>query len=454
MYLTASHGLAAQQLLLSIENGEQENSPTFTSAEARTLRGLGFFLGRDSVRLRDDARLLKLLVHFDAQLGLVRSLDNRVWLAYMEVVTPQQKNSSDTFVGKGFAPANAIRGCLGELAEFRSWCYRPGDTECSLALAQFDRFTPWPITEKCWQALGTDPRARSSVDWVYVQPLRGGEPRLAPAFLCLGRYGDAIGMSQPELNGDSNGCASATDLSAARLVALLELIERDATGIWWYSGCQRPAYVPDGSAGWLTSPQRLARGRTLWFLDLTTDLRVPVVAAISTDANGFDPALGVAARLSRAAAAEAAYLELAQSELGLSLTRSQEPASEHSHPAVQSRYSELLDWYSEANRRHLAHLVPSGLCDINTDSDIVIRDSVENQLDEILQQLAAAGISAYWRDLTRSELNVPVVRVLAPGLAHYKKCAPSQRLTSVPIALRWREETFSSDDLLDFELKI
>ena len=73
------------------------------------------------------------------------------------------------------------------------------------------------------------------------------------------------------------------EAEAAHLAALLELIERDATGIWWYGRCRRPGLDParlGEPALHAAIEARTQGGQTVHLLNLTHDLRVPVVAAI------------------------------------------------------------------------------------------------------------------------------------------------------------------------------
>src|SRR5882724_2591978 len=83
---------------------------------------------------------------------------------------------------------------------------------------------------------------------------------------------------------DPSGSAAGTSLEEAVLQGVLELVERDALAIWWYNRVRRPAIALDA----VDDPyvRRLVqwygeRGRALWALDLTTDLGIPAVAAVS-----------------------------------------------------------------------------------------------------------------------------------------------------------------------------
>ena len=60
--------------------------------------------------------------------------------------------------------------------------------------------------------------------------------------------------------------------------------------------------------------------RASWLLDLTTELGIPVIAAISVAKTGDGLACGMAARLSTANAARAAIMEMCQMELAIQVT--------------------------------------------------------------------------------------------------------------------------------------
>ncbi|MEM1316528.1 MAG: YcaO-like family protein, partial [Pseudomonadota bacterium] len=107
--------------------------------------------------------------------------------------------------------------------------------------------------------------------------------------------------------------------------ALLETIERDAAAMWWRGG--RPARALD-----LTDPAlaeaaaRIAAWRegaeaprVAWALRLQAVADVPVIAVLTTDPQGRDLSVGVAARTSPAEALRAAAREAVQGELALDL---------------------------------------------------------------------------------------------------------------------------------------
>ena len=82
------------------------------------------------------------------------------------------------------------------------------------------------------------------------------------------------------------------------------------------------------------------RQRAGWLLDISTDLGVPVVAALSFDSDGSGFACGLGAGWTQVSAVRKALLELGQMELALQLAA-------HKQRADQTTLNEV-------ERRHLA----------------------------------------------------------------------------------------------------
>lgn len=93
---------------------------------------------------------------------------------------------------------------------------------------------------------------------------------------------------------NSNGCAAGNTLEEAILQGLYELIERDATAIWWYNRIPRPVFDIK-----TLNPNHLQLLKTTlepthnyWVINITTDVRVPVMAAIAQDKHTGGYSLG------------------------------------------------------------------------------------------------------------------------------------------------------------------
>jgi len=138
------------------------------------------------------------------------------------------------------------------------------------------------------------------LDWVPLWSLSRNEARYLPAAYCY--YGHPDLEHYFYCTGDANGCAAGSVLEEAILQAFLELVERDSAAIWWYNRLTRPAL--DLSSFGSSYIARLRthykrNSRDLWVLDLTTDLQIPVFAAVSRrlDAPSEDILIGFGAHL-------------------------------------------------------------------------------------------------------------------------------------------------------------
>lgn len=203
-------------------------------------------------------------------------------------------------------------------------------------------------------------------------------------------------LSEP-LSEDANstGCAAGPDRETAVATALWECVERDAVALWWHG--MRPASalaleVIDAHQPrlywWLHQ-----RARRTMLLDLTSDIGLPVVAAVSSDADGRVVATGTAARPVLADAALAAVTEMVQTEVGMELAR------EAGDPEVQ-------DWIRYASTEEQPQFRPfSG-----------VKDSAILGHQDLLLRLAGLGHRALAVDLTLPGDPLASVRVMVPGL--------------------------------------
>lgn len=477
MNLFSSHGKVALRLPTDGPSAFQATSASDEKV-LHTLAHVGFLRSVDVDSAKQawswggndpvaDRALLALLARFDLHLEVDLAADETVWIA-----AAMQEQTDDSarraFSGTGFRPDEAIRTCLGEFAEFQSWLYRPsdGDRHCDrLALGE-RTIDPWDILgfsaaqpdrrldfNANWAGydLIPDPSAfDGEIDWTAVESLADRSTHWLPAQICFGKYGERVTCADPSWRVDSNGCAAGRTQQHATAHALLELVERDATGIWWYGRIPRPA-VPrslmedDPISAALADRERLRQSVSL--LDLTHDLEIPVVAAILADSDGCLLSLGFGCDVDRVQAARSAYREMCQMELALDFARRRVTRD---GDAATSDDRRLLAWLEKAG--DLPHLRPAeGL--IARRLPTVARDDAQI-VEHVLERLRRAGLAAYSRDLQRPEIGVPAVRAFVPGLCHFKPRLGFRRLIEVPRALRWCEADFGADDLSDLPLLI
>jgi ribosomal protein S12 methylthiotransferase accessory factor len=224
--------------------------------------------------------------------------------------------------GVGLSLQEAFQGCIGEGIEYLSQLQTgsdvllssgPGDPAAKLGLQArhfLDAFSAHRLR------LGAD------LSWYPVRRLTDHGEAMLPADLCLRRPQDQREIEPPFPL--STGSAAGISWEAAALHGMLELIERDAASLWWRGG-HRGGSIPPQHEARIMAEALLARlrqnatGRRSWLLDITTDIGVPCVAAVSCSANGFGFACGLAARPTLKTAARSAILEMCQLELAHAL---------------------------------------------------------------------------------------------------------------------------------------
>jgi ribosomal protein S12 methylthiotransferase accessory factor len=204
----------------------------------------------------------------------------------------------------------------------------------------------------------------------------------------------------------SLGLAAGPAAPAARLAALLELIERDAAAAWWCAGRaprQLDAGIVAGAAGDLA---RLRADATLprvtAFLSLPTPFGVPVVCALSRDEAGSGLAIGLKAALDPVAAAAGALVELLQMELALELARHRAArgAPAAADRGVLARADLAPDDLPAFAARLAAVAPPSGAADFAA----------------LATRLADRGVSVTFADLPAPPSVLAVAKAFAPAL--------------------------------------
>jgi ribosomal protein S12 methylthiotransferase accessory factor len=265
----------------------------------------------------------------------------------------------------------------------------------------------------------------SPEDWMPGRSLATGKDTMLPADLVIRRRGRA-----EALRGFGSGCAAGETLAHATRSALLELIERDAVALWWIGGrrgaaLEQKALQALGVIDFLDG-LRQGAGRPTWLLDISTDLGVPCVVAMSADETGGGLVCGMSARLTLEAAAKSAVLELCQMELARHLVLVK---LKHGGEAA----------LAETDRRHLRRMTGIDVerCALlfpersPLDHSIAVPDGPEGQRDALVRRLAAHGIESFLVDLTREAIAVPVVRCFAPGLQALPLAVTTRRLRHV-----------------------
>lgn len=262
----------------------------------------------------------------------------------------------------------------------------------------------------------------AEADWTPAWSLTHERRRLVAAIYCY--YGHPRRENYFS-NADSNGNAAGTCLEDAILQGLLELVERDAAGIWWYGRHRRPAVALDTPYGKAMVREHAARGRKLWVLDLTNDVGIPVCAAI-TVGEGEGPDMfraGFGAHLDPAVAVSRAITEANQ-------------MMAVKQPQHRSYRGELADW---------SFLEPDGVREMAT--AVPPSDDLRDDVLGCVNALARLGLETIVLDQTRADVGLPVVKVIVPGLRHFRPRFAPGRLYDVPLHLGWTERPLREEEL-------
>lgn len=471
MILFSSHGALASRLPA---DGETDFQPKNAGDEEAllTLARLGFvqpaepgagwrWSGADPA---GDRALLGLLARFDLHLEIGMAADETVWIA--AAIQNSGTPGGDAFSGTGFRPDDAIRTCFGEFAEFQSWLYRSGDCirrgdrqawgdrvidpweALGFAQQQRDRWRDFNAAWQGYDAIPAPTAFAGEIDWIPAEALTDSSTHWVSAQICFGRYGEHAHCADKAWRSDSNGCAAGQTKSHAVAHALLELVERDATGVWWYGQVPRPAITRSLLDGDPLSQALAARermGQSIHLLDLTHDLEIPVVAAILADKSRNVLGLGFGCSVDRLAAARSAYREMCQMEVSIDFARRR---VERGGEAAAPEDRRLLDWLAKVGP--LPHLRPAEEQVARRPPSIACDGAKVVEL--VVERLRRARLEAYVVDLQRPDIGVPAVRTFVPGLCHFKPRLGFRRLIAVPRALRWREVDFGVNDLSDLPL--
>lgn len=245
--------------------------------------------------------------------------------------------------------------------------------------------------------------------------LTTGRPVLVPRPLVFGPSGGlraAVAVSE--------GCAAGPTPDAAARSALFELVERHVVAHWWYGG--RPARRLPPALMAAAIDRLRPKAETHWprqgfALELDADgLPLAVVAAASVSPVHGLVALGFAARPGRAAALEAAVLEMIQSEIANDLLflrlRRAGPAAD---PADQERLAAKRALRPDA----LLATVAGEVTDTGTDGP--------DSLPGLLAAMTRRDIAIFRVDLT-GRAGIPVVKLLSPELQPSSPAAVTEGL--------------------------
>jgi ribosomal protein S12 methylthiotransferase accessory factor len=284
------------------------------------------------------------------------------------------------------------------------------------------------------------------IDWTPVWSLTNERHKYLPTQLVYYQSKASSDCDAFYSMGCSNGNASGNNLEEAVLQGFCELVERDAVAIWWYNRLRKPevsvaSFQDPYLLDIVTYYQRL--GREVWVLDITSDLRIPVFAAASRLREGPEEniLIGLGCHLDAHIALQRALAEMNQM-IGTA------QGDKYSKLAMEDE--ETVSWLKTATLDNQPYLAPdNGIQQPQQLQDYLMLHSTD-LLDDI--QLCRhivedRGMEVLVLDQTRSDVRMPVVKVIVPGLRHFWARFAPGRLYDVPVQMGWLDRRLPEEEL-------
>lgn len=250
--------------------------------------------------------------------------------------------------------------------------------------------------------------------WIAGRPLVGDGSLWVPLELVSTNYTVPQPQGSFAFPANTNGLASGNSFAEAALHALCELIERDALTLWRLAGAEaRAATVLDpesiDSTPCRTLLAHYARaGLDVGLWDVTSDLGVPVFccAVAERSDTAIEAELGAGCHPDREVALLRALAEAAQSRTTrIAGSRDDYVPESYDSAAKLARNRTARLWLSDPPRLRFG------------EAPNLSGETVTGDLQRVVERLAGAGIDQVVAvDLTKPDIGLPVVRVVAAGL--------------------------------------
>jgi ribosomal protein S12 methylthiotransferase accessory factor len=322
-----------------------------------------------------------------------------------------------------------VRGSLGSLGEV---AIHPNTCQLFHERQYTDR-AGWNGAHSLFQHVPAPFDVDAVLDWTPVWSLAGRRHRLLPTSMLY--FGAHATAGARYACADSNGNAAGSSLADAVLQGLLELVERDAVALWWYNRTSAPGVDLDAFAEpWIDEMREVYGGidREVWVLDVTSDLRIPTMVALSRRTTGENEGImfGFGSHQDPRVALLRALTELNQLM----------PAAVQVGP--NGRYGcdgdpDAAHWLRHASLASQPYLVPDSAERPRRPADYgyVPCPDISDDIAAVRTRLEALGLEMLVLDQTRPDIGLPVVKVIVPGLRHFWARLGPGRLYDVPVRL-------------------
>ncbi|QWF78768.1 TOMM precursor leader peptide-binding protein [Amycolatopsis sp. CA-230715] len=352
--------------------------------------------------------------------------------------------------GKGVTPLDAEVGALCESLERHSGSFHGDEHRVRASMnslgdlavspdscqlfdeRQYPGRAAWNASHAAFQHVCDPFDPAAELDWTPVWSMTGQRHRYLPTGMLY--FGAPREPGSWTVRADSNGNAAGASLEDAILQGSLELVERDAVALWWYNRTRQPAVDLDAFGDpWLAEVRaaHAGLGREVWALDVTSDLGIPAMVAVSRRTGVAEEQImfGFGAHLNPEVALRRAMTELNQLMPSV-LELAKNPAYDCGDPDASA-------WLREATVAAHPYLLPDPAATPRVPSDYGYRpqDDLADDVRAVHDRVRAAGLEMLVLDQTRPDIGLPVVKVVVPGLrGFWRRLAPG-RLFDVPVRL-------------------
>ncbi|MBD2385860.1 TOMM precursor leader peptide-binding protein [Cylindrospermum sp. FACHB-282] len=290
---------------------------------------------------------------------------------------------------------------------------------------------------------------KREIEWTPVWSLTHQTFKYLP--LAYSYYGSELPKGHRFCHTDSNGCASGNNIEEAILQGFLELVERDSIALWWYNRIKRTSVdLASFDEPYLLALQAYYQNqqRDLWVLDITSDMNIPVFAAISrrNDQAEEEIMLGYGAHFDPKIAVLRAVTEMNQMT----------PLKNILYDVIDSGKGKndrhLLDlerWFKTATCENQPYLAPDPNIapKVYGDYPRLWSDDLKQDVLKCVEIAAEHGLETLILDQTRPEVGLRVVKVIVPGLRHHWPRFGPGRLYDVPVQLGWLPASLTEEQL-------
>jgi oxazoline/thiazoline synthase len=361
--------------------------------------------------------------------------------------------------GKGRDEVDARTSTLGEAIERYSGIFQGDEPRVLASMEELGQAAIEP--NRCMQfseaqyaarqdlnrcsTLGWVPRpleTRTHLEWTPVWSMTHEEHRYLPTMFLYDGY--PVDREEACCVADPSGSAAGNSLEEAVLQGLMELVERDSLALWWYNRIIRPQVdlesLRDPYCMTLAEQYR-SQGREFWVLDITSDLGIPSFAAVSRR---------IASASERIVFGFGAHLDA-----HVALTRALEEMDQVLACITAEPDAMLGDavsrWLSESTLLNQPYLTPGPSRSNLEDMPNLATDDVTQDLKICQQLLEQNGMELMVLDQTRPDINVPVVKVIVPGLRHFRARFAPGRLYTAPVGAGWLSQPSQEHELNPIE---